>query len=146
MGHKYVKEEDTFSTSANGTVPKPTAQEVTDGKVLGADGTWVEGGGGGGGSITKTLITIPTSGWDGTNRKQTITVDGVIANQDAQAILFMPYNGTLSSGIYNYDNFNEFQKAQVVMVGQVANGIVLQAMRAIPPYDLKAYVVIFDGD
>ena len=50
MGHKYIKEEDTFSISANGTVPKPTAQDVTDGKVLGASGQWVAGGGGGGGS------------------------------------------------------------------------------------------------
>lgn len=47
MGHKYVKEEDTFSTSANGTVPKPTAQEVADNKFLRADGTWKVGGGGG---------------------------------------------------------------------------------------------------
>ena len=50
MGHKYVKEEDTFSTSANGTVPKPTAQEVSDHKFLRSDGTWQSGGGGGGGA------------------------------------------------------------------------------------------------
>ena len=53
MGHKYVKEEDTFSTSANGTVPKPTAAEVSDGKYLKADGSWATpSGGGGGGSST----------------------------------------------------------------------------------------------
>ena len=46
MGHKYVKEEDTFSTSANGTVPKPTAQEVADNKFLRADGQWKTSGGG----------------------------------------------------------------------------------------------------
>lgn len=45
MGHEYVKEGETFNTSRNGTVPKPTAQEVSDGKVLSADGTWVDGGG-----------------------------------------------------------------------------------------------------
>lgn len=58
MGHKYVKEEDTFNTSANGTVPKPTAQEVSDNKYLRADGTWKNPPGGGGGSnvtITPTL-------------------------------------------------------------------------------------------
>lgn len=58
MGHEYVKEGDTFSTSRNGTVPKPTAQEVSDGKVLGANGQWVAGGGGGGGdsvSYSQTL-------------------------------------------------------------------------------------------
>jgi len=46
MGHKYVKEEETFNTSRNGTVPKPTAQDISNGKVLKADGTWGEGGGG----------------------------------------------------------------------------------------------------
>ena len=30
----------TFSTSANGLVPKPTSQEVTDGKYLKSDGSW----------------------------------------------------------------------------------------------------------
>lgn len=49
MSHKYVKEEDTFSTLQNGTVPKPTVQEVSDNKVLRADGTWVVQSGGGGG-------------------------------------------------------------------------------------------------
>ena len=44
MGHKYVKEEETFNTSRNGTVPKPTAEEISAGKVLGAGGTWVSGG------------------------------------------------------------------------------------------------------
>jgi len=63
MGHKYVKEEDTFSTSANGTVPKPTAQEASDGKVLGADGTWVLPGGSQSLSgLTDTEITTPSSG------------------------------------------------------------------------------------
>ena len=45
MGHKYVKEEETFNTSRNGTVPKPTAEEISAGKVLGANGTWISSGG-----------------------------------------------------------------------------------------------------
>ena len=70
MGHKYVKEEDTFSTSQNGTVPKPTAQEVADNKFLRADGTWKTGGGGGGSSVefTQTLTSGIESG--------TLTIDG----------------------------------------------------------------------
>lgn len=52
MGHRYVKEEDTFSTSANGTVPKPTAGDVTNNNVLRADGSWVQQSGGGGSSHT----------------------------------------------------------------------------------------------
>ena len=50
MGHEYIKESDTFSTSRNGTVPKPTQQDVTNNKVLRADGSWVAQSGGGGGS------------------------------------------------------------------------------------------------
>ena len=51
MGHAYIKESDTFSTSQNGTVPKPSASDVSNNKVLKADGTWVaQSGGGGGGS------------------------------------------------------------------------------------------------
>lgn len=52
MGHKYVKEDETFTTLQNGVVPKPTAQEVTDNKVLRADGSWVAQSGGGGGAVT----------------------------------------------------------------------------------------------
>lgn len=52
MGHRYVKEEDTFSTSANGTVPKPTAGDISNNKVLRADGSWVQQSGGGGSSHT----------------------------------------------------------------------------------------------
>lgn len=51
MGHKYVKENETFNTDRNGTVPKPTASDVSNNKVLRADGSWVpQSGGGGGGS------------------------------------------------------------------------------------------------
>lgn len=46
MGHKYVKENETFNTSRNGTVPKPTAQDVTDNNFLRADGSWQRGAGG----------------------------------------------------------------------------------------------------
>lgn len=53
MSHKYVKEEDTFSTSQNGVVPKPTAQEVSDNKYLRADGTWKNPPGGGGGGASE---------------------------------------------------------------------------------------------
>lgn len=70
MGHKYVKEEDTFNTFANGTVPKPTAQEIADNKFLRADGTWRTGGGGG--SIVE-VDQIVSSGTEIGG----VTVDGV---------------------------------------------------------------------
>lgn len=48
MASKYVKSSDVFSTSGNGVVPKPTAADVTENKVLQADGNWVAQSGGGG--------------------------------------------------------------------------------------------------
>lgn len=52
MGHEYVKEPEVFSTERNGTVPKPSSADVSNNKVLRADGTWVDQSGGGGGSST----------------------------------------------------------------------------------------------
>lgn len=87
MAHKYVKEEDTFSTSQNGTVPKPTAQEVTDNKVLRADGSWVAQSGGGGG----------TSNYDQlTNRPQ---INGVTLTGNKSSSDLDIYVPTLTSGI-----------------------------------------------
>lgn len=62
MSHKYVKEEDTFSTSANGTVPKPTAAEVSAGKYLKSNGTWGTPSGGGGGGSTVSITPTLQSG------------------------------------------------------------------------------------
>lgn len=79
MGHKYVKEEETFNTSRNGTVPKPTASEVSAGKFLKADGTWGTGGGGGGGS------TVEAS-----------EINGNIKIDDVETIVYRPYgNNTI---------------------------------------------------
>lgn len=61
MGHKYIKEDDTFSTSRNGTVPKPTQQDVSDDKVLHADGSWGDGGGSGGSSTLDGLDDVDIS-------------------------------------------------------------------------------------
>lgn len=61
MGHKYIKEDDTFSTSRNGTVPKPTQQDVSDDKVLHADGSWGTGGGSGGSSTLDGLDDVDIS-------------------------------------------------------------------------------------
>lgn len=47
MASRYIERQDTFDISNNGLVPKPTAQDIADGKVLGAGGSWVTGGGGG---------------------------------------------------------------------------------------------------
>lgn len=71
MGHKYVKEDETFNTSRNGTVPKPTGQDVTDNKFLRADGSWQNGGGGGGSTVS--VDQVVTSGTEIGG----VTVDGV---------------------------------------------------------------------
>lgn len=64
MGHLYVKENETFSTSRNGTVPKPTAADVSANKILQADGTWVDNSGGGGAldDLSDVSISSPVAG------------------------------------------------------------------------------------
>lgn len=46
MAHAYIKEDETFNVNRNGTVPKPTQDEISANKILRADGTWVEQSGG----------------------------------------------------------------------------------------------------
>lgn len=54
LDENKVGKTETFNTSRNGVVPKPTQADITNEKVLRADGVWVEqsGGGGGGGGHT----------------------------------------------------------------------------------------------
>lgn len=54
LDENKVDKTETFNTSRNGVVPKPTQADITNEKVLRADGVWVEqsGGGGGGGGHT----------------------------------------------------------------------------------------------
>ena len=91
MGHKYVKEEDTFSTSQNGTVPKPTAADVNAGKVLGANGQWVTNSGGGGSSHNYSTSEQVIGTW----------VDGKPLYEKTYADVTGNYN---SVGIYDIDN------------------------------------------
>ena len=85
MGHKYVKEEDTFSTAANGTVPKPTAQDVSNNRFLRADGTWANGGGGGGSEVEADQIVSSGTEIGG------VTVDGV------RTAFYAPYHNYSTS-------------------------------------------------
>ena len=62
MGNKYVKEDETFNTSRNGVVPKPSASEVSAGKYLKSDGTWATPSGGGGGGSTVSITPTLQSG------------------------------------------------------------------------------------
>ena len=91
MGHEYIKENDTFSTSQNGTVPKPTASDVSNNKVLRADGSWVtqSGGGGGGSSTLAGLDDVDTTG----------VSDGDLLGYDSNSNKWIPQ--TPSSG-HNY--------------------------------------------
>ena len=65
MGHKYVKEDETFNTSRNGTVPKPSQAQVTANKFLRADGSWQDGGSGGASSLDDLSDVDITSPEDG---------------------------------------------------------------------------------
>ena len=78
MGHEYIKESDTFSTTHNGAVPKPSAQDVTDGKYLKANGVWDTPAGGGGGAVTSVngqtgAVTLDLSDLQGDTTHRTVT-------------------------------------------------------------------------
>lgn len=113
----FITAEDVFSTSQNGTVPKPTSQEVSANKVLRADGTWVAQSGGGGGAsnlsdLDDTNISSPSGGqvlkynstnskWENANESGgTVTdveVDGVsVVNGQGVAEITMPVIPTIN--------------------------------------------------
>ena len=114
MGNKYIKEDETFSTLQNGLVPKPTAAQVSDNKVLRADGSWVaqSGGGGGGGTGVHTGTTPPTSdiGSDGDIYYQVISsmsyLRMTVTKNRGNANITQWADVRLNDGSGNYYNFS----------------------------------------
>lgn len=82
LDENKVGKTETFNTSRNGVVPKPTQADIINEKVLRADGTWVEqtGGGGGGGGHT----VVNNAGTSLTQRGKLQTVGGLNATDDSE--------------------------------------------------------------
>lgn len=82
LDENKVGKNDTFNTSRNGVVPKPTQADITNEKVLRADGVWVEQSGGGGGGGGHTIVN--NAGTSLQQRGKLRTVGGLNATDDSE--------------------------------------------------------------
>lgn len=82
LDENKVGKSDTFNTTRNGVVPKPTQADITNEKVLRADGAWVEQSGGGGGGGGHTIV--DNAGTSLQQRGKLKTVGGLNATDDSE--------------------------------------------------------------
>lgn len=82
LDENKVGKSDTFNTARNGVVPKPTQADITNEKVLRADGVWVEQSGGGGGGGGHTIVN--NAGTSLQQRGKLKTVGGLNATDDSE--------------------------------------------------------------
>lgn len=95
------------------------------------------GGETGNAAVKMPLVTLPASGWDA-DKKQTISVSGVKADESAQAIHPMPTIASQSA----------YYSAGVLCINQAENSLTFQA-DTVPTENLLVYVEIqevSDGD
>lgn len=76
-------------------------------------------------------VTLTASGWNSSAKTQTVTVNGVLADESAQVI--QPIPALVSQSAYN--------AAGILATGQAANSITFTAS-TVPTADLSVYVVI----
>ena len=76
-------------------------------------------------------VTLTASGWNSSAKTQTVTVNGVLADESAQVI--QPIPAIASQSAYN--------AAGILATGQAANSITFTAS-TVPTADLSVYVVI----
>lgn len=76
-------------------------------------------------------VTLTASGWDSSAKTQTVTVNGVLADESAQVI--QPIPAIASQSAYN--------AAGILATGQAANSITFTAA-TVPTADLSVYIVI----
>ena len=79
------------------------------------------------------LVTLKASGWDATAKTQTVTVNGVTADEASCMIIPMP---ALASQVAYYES-------GILCTGQAADSLTFTAT-TVPTSDLKVYVVIQD--
>ena len=86
MASLYItkRDADRFNVNQNGSVPKPTASDVSNNRVLQADGSWVaqSGGGGGGGSHTYSTAEQVVGTWIDGKPVYEITLHFTVLNQN----------------------------------------------------------------
>lgn len=76
-------------------------------------------------------VPLPASGWDATEKTQTVTVSGVLADETKQLIQPCPASASMSA----------YYAAGILCTGQAENSLTFTAV-SIPTEDLTVYVVI----
>lgn len=76
-------------------------------------------------------VTLSTSGWNSSSKTQTVTVQGVLANETAQKITPMPKISSMSA----------YNAAGIQCTNQAANSLTFTC-QTIPTAALTVYVVI----
>ena len=89
------------------------------------------GGNGGGTVVTAHKITLTAAGWSSTNKTQSVTLTGVLADEDKQLIIPMP----------TITNFTDYNDAGVQCTGQAANALTLSCDNA-PAANIGVYIVL----
>ena len=86
---------------------------------------------GGGASVTAHKITLTAAGWSSTNKTQSVTLTGVLADEDKPLIIPMP----------TITNLTDYNDAGVQCIGQAANTLTFSCDN-VPEADIGVYIVL----
>ena len=89
------------------------------------------GGNGGGTVVTAHKITLTAAGWSSTNKTQSVTLTGVLADEDKQLIIPMP----------TITNLTDYNDAGVQCTGQAANTLTFSCDN-VPASNIGVYIVL----
>ena len=89
------------------------------------------GGNGGGTAVTAHKITLTAAGWSSTNKTQSVTLTGVLADEDKQLIIPMP----------TITNLTDYNDAGVQCTGQAANALTFSCDN-VPAANIEVYIVL----
>ena len=89
------------------------------------------GGNGGGTVVTAHKITLTAAGWSSTNKTQSVTLTGVLADEDKQLIIPMP----------TITNLTDYNDAGVQCTGQAANTLTFSCDN-VPAANIGVYIVL----
>ena len=88
---------------------------------------------GGGASVTAHKITLTAAGWSSTNKTQSVTLTGVLADEDSQFIL--PTPAAASRTMYN--------DCDIQCITQAANSLTFSCA-TVPTDALSVYILLMD--
>ena len=86
---------------------------------------------GGGASVTAHKITLTAARWSSTDKTQSVTLSGVLADEDKQFIIPMP---TIA-------NLTDYNDAGIQCIRQATNKLIFSCDN-VPTADIRVYVVL----